>query len=415
MVGRGRKAGAKDQSSGQNRNSHGGGSDDPDNDLTLGMGSIIAVAILLLGFGAVLQTAYMVSYHPNCSTQEGSKTAMGNVRTGAVSSPQVGNPSPKAAEESVAQLPTDPSKAIALLEATIPAGSPPACTADQMIASAKRIPRSGCFEQPYTQQCAFTIMTRGCQNPKFMREFYVNEYNGDANVPFLGVMVGWSADDTPNDTLYIGSRDPKYESKRSHWDKGCKNEIPVPTDRGVHKAQVLVVEWDDNNRQKVEGIKKEFSYTDEEILLDGMNPQSSPDYTLSTQIQSHFPGEDRPIHYMAISRGLDFTILMKQLSSDVLKNVRYLTFGYNWKGDWGDGAASLSPVIDRLKNEGGLACYWAGDVDHEGFWRITDCFLSHYRTKHWSNIACVSTRHDDVATLKNRMEASFLHSLATTK
>jgi hypothetical protein len=365
-----------------------------------------------------METAYLVAHRSSCSTTEGSTKAKDSFSTGTVSSLRKGDPSSEPARKAGS------GPAPAPLVAIDPLGFPEKCSAEQLKAMERQLPKTNCYRGPWAQECSFTVMTKGCQDPKLMREFYADQYapakGGD--VPFLGVLVGWNLDDAPVDTLHVGSRDPKYD--RSQWnaksenkDASCKSNVTIPADRGgVRNSQILVVEWDDRRHEKLTQLVKDLAYTDEEILLDKTNPETAPQNTLSTLIESKFPaGEDRPIHYLAMDSGRenDFEIFTKQLSSDVLKNVRYLTFGYNWKRSWGNEDSKLLVLIERLKTEGGLVCYWSGDVSHPGFWRITDCWLSHYENKQWAKIACVSSRHDDVAVLRDRMETVFLEKLET--
>jgi hypothetical protein len=113
------------------------------------------------------------------------------------------------------------------------------------------------------------------------------------------------------------------------------------------------------------------------------------------------------IDFLSIDvEGYDYEVLLG--APLTLKRTKYLEFEYNWKGPWA--AHQLSQVIDRLQTDHGLWCYWAGA--HGNLWRITDCWLSHYGTKFWSNVACVNARLSEAAPLAQRMEERFANTLA---
>jgi hypothetical protein len=113
------------------------------------------------------------------------------------------------------------------------------------------------------------------------------------------------------------------------------------------------------------------------------------------------------IDFLSIDvEGYDYEVLLG--APMTLQRTKYLEFEYNWKGPWA--AHQLSHVIDRLQTEHGLWCYWAGA--HGNLWRITDCWLAHFDTKFWSNVACVNTRLPEAAPLAQRMEERFAHTLA---
>lgn len=396
-----RARGAPSSSSSSSRAKGGDGSDDY---LTLGACSLIAIVVALFAAGATLTTAYIVTNRPGCWTTIGSTPRKEYIRTG--------------------PAPVDPATAADHGSVPVPAPAqdpsfPAVCTAEQLSAVERQLPRESCYGEAFFQACSFTVATKGCQNPKLMREFYGQQkIIKDGDAPFLGVMVGWQNDDVPIDTLYIGSGDPKYDHSRWHAltkenNVGCKPPVTGLAARGVQKAQTLVVEWDaGGSYAALAQLKKDFAFTDEEMLLDTTDLGTAPDNTLSNLITSKFPGENRPIHYLHVNgMGNDYTLLTRQMSTDVLKNVRYLAFEYNWKGTWAASDVKLSVLLQHLKTKAGLVCYWSGSDSNQGLWRITDCWLDYYNTKHWARIVCVNTRHDDVSELKNRMEANFLGTL----
>jgi hypothetical protein len=417
-------------------NKDAGGSRGGVDELTLGLGTTVAIIIILLASGAALATAYIVTYRPTCwmsridsttvasaaSQKDGGPAAVVATTAGSTASPLRGRPADGL-------------------------DFPPACTLDQLDAVRKQLPAASCYEPAYLQACSFTVATKNCQNPKLVREFYY-EYANDDNTetaatiattaqvggggtggfPFLGILVGWQQDDAPVDVLHMGSSgDPRYDRDRwnakAGFDGSCRNASGTATATSTDRAggsprrhrgaQTLIVEWNSGSYKELSRLRGEFGYGDEEMLLDSTNPGDAPKETLTKLIATKFPGEDRPIHYLELGgRGeLDHAILTEQLSSEVLKNVRYLAFEYSWKGTWAPADVKMSDLIERLKAQAGLVCYWSGDDSHGGLWRITDCWLKHYDTKQWAHIACVNARHGDVAQLKNRMETTFLETL----
>jgi hypothetical protein len=67
-------------------------------------------------------------------------------------------------------------------------------------------------------------------------------------------------------------------------------------------------------------------------------------------------------------------------------------------------------VIEYLDNNFGFTCYWAGF--NNTVWRITNCWLDHYESHFWSNIACVKRNIDDVQDIASDMENIFMETLA---
>jgi FkbM family methyltransferase len=105
--------------------------------------------------------------------------------------------------------------------------------------------------------------------------------------------------------------------------------------------------------------------------------------------------------------GYDWPVLLG--GANALRRTRYVELEYNWRGEWNK--YKLSNTTETMK-ERGFVCYWAGDAGR--LWRITDCWLSHYDLKFWSNVACVNVLLPDTVTpsLAERMEATFLDTVA---
>jgi hypothetical protein len=320
--------------------------------------------------------------------------------------------------------PTPPAPAVVALSSD---GYPVQCTPEQSRKVSAVM--TGCSEQPWLQACAFTKLTRGCQSPQLMREFYTtNKDFHSTTTNFIGVIVGWrQKDETPLDTLYVGSSPQemdytKFESLKNLWNSrvprsGCqipalKKDVDVGTSN-IAKTQILVVDEDPDRYNLLQQVKSVMSLGDDKFVVDNTNVGGSPPSTLTKIMQTKLGLQDnQPIHYMDLIWSVaSYNIIMRQIDAPVLKNIRYLTFDYNWQGDWGDGSAQLLPAIKKLRDNG-LVCYWAGSSDTQyKFWRITDCWLDQYYNKQWSRIACVNVLHDDVKGLASQMEKKFLETI----
>ena len=90
-------------------------------------------------------------------------------------------------------------------------------------------------------------------------------------------------------------------------------------------------------------------------------------------------------------------ILFVGLSSNSLVKV----------GPWKE--RPLLEVIEFLDAQFGFTCYWAGF--NNTIWRITSCWLDHYESHCWSNIACVNRNFDAVNDLAEDMEDLFMETL----
>ncbi|KAL3904734.1 MAG: hypothetical protein SGILL_009953 [Bacillariaceae sp.] len=114
------------------------------------------------------------------------------------------------------------------------------------------------------------------------------------------------------------------------------------------------------------------------------------------------------IHFLSIDvEGYDFQVL--QGSTNILKDqVQYLEFEYNWKPPWAK--SSLQDAIEFLDNYG-FTCYWPGSEGE--LWKISHgCWLDHYHTHYWSNVACVNRLMGGQAReLAMLMEKIFLETL----
>lgn len=107
------------------------------------------------------------------------------------------------------------------------------------------------------------------------------------------------------------------------------------------------------------------------------------------------------------TEGADGLILDNSVRT--LTRVRYLEFEMHHFGAWGN--MSLQTVTNRLEEKFGFVCYWAGEKE---LWRITECWVNGvYDQRDWSNVACVKPFDPVVGIVAERMERTFLETLAT--
>lgn len=115
---------------------------------------------------------------------------------------------------------------------------------------------------------------------------------------------------------------------------------------------------------------------------------------------------NQTIQYLSIDvEGHDYKVL-KGGQSETLHRVEYLEFEYNWKEPWY--RHSLRDAIDLLESNG-FVCYWPGLAGN--IWRITNCWLDHYKYHYWSNVACVNTKLPSVAKMAFQMQEMFYQTL----
>ena len=263
-----------------------------------------------------------------------------------------------------------------------------------------------------------------------MREFYASKdfKLNTKEHSFFGVVLGWQNNDIPVDTLSIGSHDAtRFNAEQWNAKVGISTSLalsPVTVDSAEKRqASVMVVDWDQPNKAKpiipLQELKTSLGYTDNELILETIQLNGTPvKNSLTDLIRSKMPlingkvAADQPIHYLEMegSEGEDVKLLMTLLPG-LLKDVRYLHFDDNKSGSWYPRGQKLSNLIEHLQKEG-LVCYWSGKKESDyALWRITNCFLPHYDSKHWAHIACVNVMHDDVKELATRMENKFMETL----
>eukprot|EP00978_Attheya_sp_CCMP212_P011920 scaffold29623_cov46-Attheya_sp.AAC.2 len=122
-------------------------------------------------------------------------------------------------------------------------------------------------------------------------------------------------------------------------------------------------------------------------------------FSLKTYVENFVQSTSSPINILSIDvEGFDFDVIFGA-SSKILDRVEYLEFEYNWMGSWGK--QHLFDAV-KLLDDHDFTCYWAG-VDR--LWRLTDCWLSYYDMRTWSNVACV--HHSVVPSLASRWRLYF--------
>jgi FkbM family methyltransferase len=165
--------------------------------------------------------------------------------------------------------------------------------------------------------------------------------------------------------------------------------VPFPSAQVLGKGHNNVMIGTENrgiSNTKVTGVDK---YEDVDLL------------TLDEYSKRHLPSEGH-IHVLLTDvEGFDFDVLKG--GSETLSRVEYVEFEYNWKGNWEK--QELHDAVDYMNGKG-FTCYWAG---RRKLWRLTSCWLDHYKSHNWSNVACVHRRH--VPELAARMEQVFLATL----
>ena len=130
-----------------------------------------------------------------------------------------------------------------------------------------------------------------------------------------------------------------------------------------------------------------------------------PVYSLKEFVEKNVKADkSEPINILSIDvEGFDGDVLLGA-TDEVLNRVEYLEFEYNWMGSWEK--QHLYDIIEMLDATASMTCYWAGV---ERLWRITECWMSYFDIRTWSNIACVNRVR--VPELASKMEDVFLHTI----
>ena len=332
--------------------------------------------------------------------------------------------------------------------------APPACTTDKLETIRFQLPPFECLKfkrQPYQQKCSYTRATK-CPEPRWLTEHYAKQKKDMST--FLAIYVNCNKGMDAVNTLRMGSRNANIDKKvwtktflgnlSDHTAGVCKqefvNQFPLSSEEIIRPAEVhciepLPVTVTQLNRSVVElgwqtslhvhpyvisgengvtMIPKATTIGVENHGIDNFDTLCSKDhgqytklitYHLDTFI-SDFAKSTGPTHLLSIDvEGYDAAVLKG--GADILQNVQYLEFVYNWMGAWKE--TSVKDIIKLLDNKG-FTCYWAGMNGH--IWRITGCWMDQFDIKTWSNMACVNRNHSEVAPMAVTMENMFLSTLA---
>ena len=335
--------------------------------------------------------------------------------------------------------------------------APPACTSYQLETMRFQLPPFECLQfkkMPYQQKCSLTRATK-CPEPRWLTEHYTKQKNDMST--FLAIYVGCNKGMDAVNTLRMGSRNANIDKKvwaktflgglSDHTAGVCKQEFveqfPLSIDESIRPAEVHCIEplpatvsqlnqsvielgWQTSlhvhpyvisGENGVTMIPKATTVGVENRGLDNFDTLCLQNHGLCTKQMTYRLDTfmvDRvkskgPSHILSIDvEGYDAAVLKG--GADILHQVQYLEFEYNWMGDWK--ATSLKDIIKLLNNKG-FTCYWAGMNGH--IWRITGCWMDHFDIKTWSNIACVNQNHSEVTSLAVTMEKMFLSTLGLNR
>lgn len=330
----------------------------------------------------------------------------------------------------------------------VAAALPPACTREQLDMIIHQLPATDCENnenRPWTNRCSFSYATR-CPESLWIEEYYTKwRPTGE---PFTAIYVGCNKGLDAVNALRMGrSSDAAIDkfawrdvffANGSNVARGvCRQELVEQfslRDGEANPAIVHCLEAMPLTARHLEQTAAHFAWKDRFVVKnaafsskDGVtrfstaiigtettgicgessinsNCQDVPMLRLDTYLRhQNVTSPDSFIDFLLIDvEGNDAEVLLG--ASETLNRVRYLEFEYNWKGLWK--SHSLHDITKNLLDQG-FVCYWPGIKGH--IWRITDCWLSHYSLRYWSNVACVHTqRHPVVA---KRMEDLFLETL----
>jgi FkbM family methyltransferase len=334
---------------------------------------------------------------------------------------------------------------------------PPKCTRDQLLKIRKQLPPHHCIEQTlkgnaYKQKCSITAATK-CPEATWLEEYYyeLGKQHDIQTQPFLGLSVGCNKGFDALNTLRMGAFDASLD--KVAWGNAMSDDGKLYksvcgqdhteqfnisdrfTDAHHRQGEMHCIEPMPGTYQKLNHSASILSYdtkglvvkhaaiskTDGSILFPrlqnaGIENQGLENcakmskikrqemcenvnvFSLKTYVEK-FVQSTGPINILSIDvEGFDFDVILGA-SSKILDRVEYLEFEYNWMGSWGK--QHLFDAV-KLLDDHDFTCYWAG-VDR--LWRLTDCWLSYYDMRTWSNVACV--HRSAVPSLASKMETVF--------
>ena len=158
--------------------------------------------------------------------------------------------------------------------------------------------------------------------------------------------------------------------------------------------------------QAADRWKTAAGLTDEDLKNEATVISNTGGTTLTQWADQAIPNKS-PIHFLRANIALDdYSIVSSGGGSEgALSRTWYIEFAYDWKGGWG--SASLKPLITETLSS--FACYWQGTDGN--LWRISECWLDHYATKHWAYLTCVNTVVPEAKPIYDKMEAIFQETL----
>ena len=279
-------------------------------------------------------------------------------------------------------------------------GFPNQCSIYQRESIVKQLPERACNEMPPSRlSCSFTkATTKGCHDPDWVRETYAQQSRGD-DPKFRAVFVDKACTNVQKvaDILRVGTHDVE---KYAFGGTGCQKNVTYPSDAGPSIAAESVCITSDPTKE-LRSARQTAGITDAELQILSANVDGSS-LTLD-KAMDRVGMKNTPIDYLWLE-GNPYEVFAPGAADEILSRVRYLEF----KLDWSDQGSFEELVLQRLAGHN-FVCYWSGT--NHNLWRITDCWFSHYATKHWAYVACVGVAHDDARTLLERMELVFAETL----
>jgi len=347
------------------------------------------------------------------------------------------------------------------------------CTPVELSIIKQQLPPDDCLKyrgSPWLQRCSMSYATR-CPDPVWLEKYYstlhgmAHHANSPAKSkqpsppPFLGIFVGCNKGFDAINAMRMGSGESSFD--KNVWRNamtddgkiGLENDVcsqltapQFPLQKNPHGnnsmpvsksiSQVHCIEPMPATALALQSAASRTKYDKQGFIVThaamskengfvqfasgkvgvenkGISNKCNDDgctnvtmYSLDTYMEKYVPN-GIPINYLSIDvEGWDYEVLLGGSGSALLQ-VHYLEFEYNWMGPWA--TQSLSEAIVHLDEQFGFTCYWAGF--NNTIWRITNCWLDHYDTHIWSNIACVNRNFDEVREVAQDMEELFAETL----
>jgi len=280
-------------------------------------------------------------------------------------------------------------------------GFPRQCSIHQRESVVKQLPEQKCNEEMYfTQSCSFTkATTKGCIDPHWVRETYAQRNRGD-DLNFRAVFVGGACKNVQRvaDILRVGTHDVE---KYNFGGTDCQKAVTYANDSGPPFASKSVCITSDPIEELRSAIQT-AGITDAELQILSANVAGSSE-TLD-EAMDRIGMKNKPIDYLWLEEENAYKVFAPGAADETLSRVRYLEFSIDALQQ-----GSFEELLLQRLAKHNLVCYWSGT--NHNLWRITDCWFSHYATKHWAKVACVNAAHDDARTLLERMELVFAETL----